>query len=83
VYARLASHTGRGLARDIATGIIDVACACSALEAIEAAFDEPNFASCRVLEQLGFIRYGEARGAFGKMWLMRLNIKRMPATADS
>jgi RimJ/RimL family protein N-acetyltransferase len=35
---------------------------------IRAAVDEPNVASVRVLEKLGFTRTGHVPGAFGKTW---------------
>lgn len=72
VYALRAEHTGRGYAREIAAALVDFARAHGALDAVEAAVDEPNLASRRVLERLGFTAHGEAPGAFGKMLLVRL-----------
>lgn len=72
VYALRAGHTGRGYAGEIAAALIDFARAHRALDAVEAAVDEPNLASRRVLQRLGFVACGEAPGAFGTMLLVRL-----------
>jgi RimJ/RimL family protein N-acetyltransferase len=78
LYALRADRTGRGLAREIAGALIDFARVHAALETIEAAVDAPNVASLRVLESLGFERYGEGEGAFGKTILMRLPARKPP-----
>ena len=78
LYALRADHTGRGLACEIAGALVDFARVHGALDAIEAAVDEPNHASLRVLERLGFARYAEGQGAFGKIWLMRLPARLPP-----
>jgi RimJ/RimL family protein N-acetyltransferase len=73
VYALRGTATGRGLATEAAAACIRHARACSDLTAIVAAVDEPNRASIRVLEKLGFRRCGERPGAFGAMLLFRLD----------
>jgi [ribosomal protein S5]-alanine N-acetyltransferase len=77
VYALRAEHTGKGLAREAAVAVIELARA-GGLGDIHAAVDEPNVASIRVLERLGFERSGEAPGAFGRTVLFRLPAGRSP-----
>ena len=73
VYALKEEHTGRGYAREVAVALIHFARAHKSLSDIDAAVDEPNLASCRVLTGLGFMLRGEVPGAFGKMLLFRLS----------
>jgi RimJ/RimL family protein N-acetyltransferase len=77
LYALRAEHTGKRLAREAAVALIELARA-SGMDDIHAAVDEPNHASIRVLEHLGFERSGEAPGAFGRTYLFRLRAGRPP-----
>jgi [ribosomal protein S5]-alanine N-acetyltransferase len=77
VYALRAEHTGKGLAREAAAALAELARAGGTGD-LHAAVDEPNVASIRVLEQLGFERYGEAPGHFGRTHLFRLPADRPP-----
>ena len=81
VYALRAEHTGKGLAREAAAALIERARA-SGTGDVHAAVDEPNVASIRVLERLGFERCGEAPGAFGRTLRFRLPAGRSPRTSS-
>ena len=72
LYALRSEHTGNGLAREAAAALVDFARARAGLGDISAAVDEPNAASIRVLEKLGFVRIGEAPGAFDRTLRFRL-----------
>jgi ribosomal-protein-alanine N-acetyltransferase len=77
VYALRAEHTGKQLAREAATALVELARA-GGMGDVHAAVDEPNLASIRVLEHLGFERCGEAPGPFGRTHLFRLPADRPP-----
>jgi RimJ/RimL family protein N-acetyltransferase len=72
IYALREAAAGRGLATEAATASIRHAREHAGFTTIVAAVDEPNRASIRVLEKLGFERCGELPGAFGAMILFRL-----------
>jgi ribosomal-protein-alanine N-acetyltransferase len=78
LYALKPEHTRRGYAGEAAVAMIDFARAQRSLGHIDAAVDEPNEASWRLLEKLGFARNGEAPGAFGRMFRYRLAQGRPP-----
>lgn len=71
-YALLPDHSGRGLATEIAEALIDYARTNSELTLLYSGVDEPNVASIRVLEQVGFERIGDRPGAFGRVLEYRL-----------
>jgi len=73
VYALLPAFCGRGLATEMAQRIVALAFA-HGWTLVRAAVDEPNHASIRVLDRLGFIVVGESPGAFGRM----LHFARVP-----
>jgi ribosomal-protein-alanine N-acetyltransferase len=72
IYALREDAAGRGYATEAATACIRHARERAGFTAICAAVDEPNHASVRVLEKLGFQRCGEQPGAFGQTLLFRL-----------
>jgi ribosomal-protein-alanine N-acetyltransferase len=53
VYAVAPEHTGRGIAREMARAVIDLAFSRYRFEEVRASTDAPNLASVRVLERLG------------------------------
>ena len=65
VYALLKPFTGRGYASELARMLIGLARE-KGEALIHAAVDEPNLASIRVLEKLGFVRWNAWPGAFGR-----------------
>lgn len=67
IYALSPVFCGRGLATEMAQAMIDLAFRCHGWRSIRAAVDEPNAASVRILERLGFAAVGESPGAFGRM----------------
>jgi RimJ/RimL family protein N-acetyltransferase len=73
LYALRREHTGRGLATEAAAALISFARAQARLGEIRAAVDEPNRASVRVLDKLGFARAGEATGGPGRTLLFTLS----------
>jgi [ribosomal protein S5]-alanine N-acetyltransferase len=78
IYAFLAKHTGKGYATEAAEALITFGREHAGLGAIVASVDEPNVASIRVLERLGFERTGEVPGAFGSTRMYRLPPGRPP-----
>jgi ribosomal-protein-alanine N-acetyltransferase len=72
IYALREEFTGRRYATEAATACIRHAREHAGFTAVCAAVDEPNQASVRVLEKLGFARCGQQPGAFGQMILFRL-----------
>jgi [ribosomal protein S5]-alanine N-acetyltransferase len=78
IYALLAEHTGRGYATEAAEALIAFGREYAGQGAIVASVDEPNVASIRVLERLGFERTGELPGAFGPTRMYRLPAGRPP-----
>jgi RimJ/RimL family protein N-acetyltransferase len=78
VYALKRAHTGQGYATEAAEALIHHARARAGLGDIFASVDEPNVASVRILEKLGFEATGEMPGAFGRMRLLRLPAGRPP-----
>lgn len=72
VYALFARHSGRGYATEMARASIAYARTRAGFGDIAAAVDEVNAASLRVLQKLGFERYGSRPGAFGPTLLLRL-----------
>jgi RimJ/RimL family protein N-acetyltransferase len=69
IFALLEQATGRGLATEAGRAMIERAA--PTLGSILAAVDEPNIASVRVLEKLGFRPDGSVPGAFGRTLLFR------------
>lgn len=78
LYALRESATGRGYATELALALVDVARA-RGFEVVVSAVDEPNVASLRVLDKLGFERRGAVPGAFGSIVLVALAAARVPA----
>jgi RimJ/RimL family protein N-acetyltransferase len=78
IYAFLAEHTGRGYATEAAEALITFGREHAGQGAIVASVDEPNVASIRLLERLGFDRTGEVPGAFGSTRMYRLPAGRPP-----
>jgi RimJ/RimL family protein N-acetyltransferase len=78
LYALLAEHTGRGYATEASEALITFGREHAGQGAIVASVDEPNVASIRVLERLGFERAGEMPGAFGPTRMYRLPAGRPP-----
>lgn len=72
IYALPERYAGKGYATEAAEAAIRYAREHAGFTEIVAAVDEPNGASIRVLEKLGFERCGEVPGAFGAMLLFRL-----------
>ena len=72
VYALFERYCGRGYATEMARASIAYARACAGFGDIAAAVDAVNAASLRVLEKVGFERYGSRSGAFGPTLLLRL-----------
>lgn len=72
LYALLEPHTGRGRATEMARACVDCGRA-AGMTVIHAAVDEPNRASRRVLDKLGFAVVGETTGAFGPTLLYELS----------
>ena len=72
LYALREAYTGHGYATEIARALIDYARTQAGFGEITAAVDEPNRASVRVLEKVGFVPAGEAPGLFGKTLLYTL-----------
>lgn len=71
LYALLAPATGRGLATEIARALVAYARDVAGFAEIGAAVDEPNRASSRVLDKVGFRRAGACPGKFGATLLYR------------
>jgi [ribosomal protein S5]-alanine N-acetyltransferase len=78
VYALLAEHTGRGYATEAAEALVGFARARGSHREVLASVDEPNTASLRVLEKLGFELRGEATGAFGRVLNLALPASKPP-----
>ena len=74
-YAFFERHTGMGYATEAARALIDYAAANTTLGEIHSAVDEPNAASVRVLDKLGFVQSGSTPGAFGRILQFRLPLK--------
>ena len=72
LYAFTPEHCGQGYATEAARALV-VTARQAGLEALQAAVDEPNQASIRVLEKVGFTRSGSAPGAFGRTLLFQLD----------
>ena len=66
LYAFTERHTGKGYATEVARALVTYARAGPGLRRIVSAADEPNAASIRVLQKVGFRRCGETPGAFGR-----------------
>ena len=76
LYALLAEHTGRGLATEIAKALVDFVREHTSMSVIYSGVDEPNRASVRVLEKVGFEECGVIPGAFGRIIKFRLPVER-------
>lgn len=63
---------GKGYATECARAMILYARDVANLTRLESAVDEPNFASKRVLEKVGFVQVGTIPGAFGKIFTYEL-----------
>jgi RimJ/RimL family protein N-acetyltransferase len=73
VYAMFEKFTGSGYATEMARACIAQARTRDGFRTIIASVDEVNAASLRVLEKLGFERVETQQGAFGNMYLLRLD----------
>lgn len=73
IYAFLPDSVGKGYATEAARAAMDYARR-AGFAKVYAAVDEPNTASLRVLEKLGFSVRGEAPGDFGKTLLFEAAI---------
>ena len=67
VYALLPAFCGSGLASEMASAMVQLAFDGLGWREVHATIDAPNRDSIRVVERLGFVRYGELPGAFGTM----------------
>ncbi len=67
LYALLPAFTGQGYATEMATALVDYVRVHTTAREIISAVDEPNVASCRVLEKLGFEQTHTSPGAFGQI----------------
>jgi RimJ/RimL family protein N-acetyltransferase len=76
LYALLSEHTGRGLATEIAKALVDYVREHTSMSVIYSGVDEPNRASVRVLEKVGFVECGDMAGAFGRILQFRLPVER-------
>ena len=76
LYALPHRHTGKGYATEIARTLVEYARGNAGFGTVTSAVDEPNGASIRVLEKVGFRRCGEVPGAFGKIVLFELREQR-------
>jgi RimJ/RimL family protein N-acetyltransferase len=72
VYAMFERWSGQGYATEMGRRAIAAALTQPGFEHIFATVDEANAASCRVLEKLGFVRVETSSGAFGNVFLCRL-----------
>ena len=71
VYALVESHTGRGYATEAAQAVMVYAGRAGGFTTFLASVDEPNVASIRILEKLGFRLEGTQVGSFGAMRMYR------------
>ncbi len=76
LYAFLGAFTGRGYATEAAHALIDFAKVNTPLRKIDSAVDEPNTASARVLEKVGFRRCSDVPGAFGRILVFEMVLPR-------
>lgn len=72
VYAMYERFTGRGYATEMASACVMRARSVAGFGDIYAGVDEPNVASRRVLEKLGFEAIATLPGHFGRSFLFRL-----------
>lgn len=73
VYAAFHRFVGKGYATEMARASIKEARRHEGFATIIASVDEVNAASLRILEKLGFDRIETQQGAFGSMFLLRLD----------
>jgi ribosomal-protein-alanine N-acetyltransferase len=73
VYAMFHRFTGMGYATEMAAASITEARKHAGFATIVASVDEVNAASVHVLDKLGFEGIATLQGAFGKMFLLRLD----------
>jgi RimJ/RimL family protein N-acetyltransferase len=73
VYAMFRKFTGMGYATEMAVASITEARKHEGFARIVASVDEVNAVSLHVLEKLGFERIATLQGAFGNMFLLRLD----------
>lgn len=74
LYAFTEPNIGRGYATEAAMALVTAARAAGMTE-IVSAVDEPNTASIRILEKLGFERTGSVPGAFGHIVTFVLQLR--------
>lgn len=72
LYAFRESFTGKGYATEAAGALVEYARTHAHRDSVLAGVDEPNLASIRVLDKLGFRPSGETRGEFGRLLYFRL-----------
>lgn len=68
LYALRKEYTGQGYATEIATALIEFTRRSTRFTMIHSGVDEPNVASARVLEKVGFQCVGATPGAFGRIF---------------
>lgn len=67
LYALRTEWTGNGCATEMAEALVQYAAEQTSLGVVHSAVDEPNRASARVLEKVGFEMSGTLPGAFGQI----------------
>jgi RimJ/RimL family protein N-acetyltransferase len=72
LYAFRQRATGKGYATEVAGALVECARLHANRDSVLAGVDEPNLASIRVLEKVGFRPIGETRGEFGRLLYFRL-----------
>jgi RimJ/RimL family protein N-acetyltransferase len=75
LYALPVAHVGQGYATEMARALVEYVRLHTWATEIISAVDEPNVASSRVLEKLGFQPMGVSAGAFGTMCLYQLPLR--------
>lgn len=75
LYALPAEYAGQGYATEMASTLVEYVRQNTAAMEIISAVDEPNVASSRVLEKLGFELTDSSPGAFGRMLRYRLSLR--------
>lgn len=73
LYALVEPATGRGYATEAGRALVEYAVRHLGWDRVESGVDEPNAASLRVLEKLGFVPTGRVPGAFG--WIVLLELR--------
>ena len=82
IYALYERFAGRGYATEMSRAVIADAASRGGFDEVYAGVDEPNLASRRVLEKLGFETIATLPGHFGKSFLLKLVGLVMPLRAS-